>query len=82
MGQAWVSQAQGRNLVSNRYNREGVFVLPSSRYFRDEASSSFWIQYQIVDQSQASSGPYNVTVNSLPNQEENDSRLSSCASLM
>jgi hypothetical protein len=59
---AWVSQAQGRNLVSNRYNREGVFVLPSSRYFRDEASSSFWVQYQIVDQSRASSGPYNVTV--------------------
>ncbi|CAK9271598.1 unnamed protein product [Sphagnum jensenii] len=59
---AWVSQGQGRNLVSNRYNREGVFVLPSSRYFRDEASSSFWVQYQIVDQSRASSGPYNVTV--------------------
>ncbi|CAM6018279.1 unnamed protein product [Sphagnum balticum] len=59
---AWVSQAQGRNVVSNRNNREGVFVLPSSRSYRDESGPSFWVQYQIVDESRASSGPYNIVV--------------------
>ncbi len=74
--QAWVSQAQGRNVVSNRNNREGVFVLPSSRSYRDESGSSFWVQYQIVDRLRASSGPYNIVVSvPAPNPGGHDNRL-------
>ncbi|KAH9324109.1 hypothetical protein KI387_004287, partial [Taxus chinensis] len=65
---AWTSQTQGRNNAASRYNREGIFVLPSSRTFRDEEGDSFWVQFKIVDQHRLPSGlqaPYNVTVNSL-----------------
>lgn len=63
--QTWPSQLQGRNVVASKQNREGVFVLSSSRNFRDEAGSNFWVQFKIVDQHRpmaGSAGSYNVTV--------------------
>lgn len=63
--QAWPSQLQGRNVVASKQNREGVFVLPHSRNFRDEAGSNFWVQFKIVDQHRIMAGShdsYNVTV--------------------
>lgn len=62
---AWTSQNQGRNNAASRYNREGIFVLPSSRTFRDEEGDSFWVQFKIVDEHRrplGSQAPYNVTV--------------------
>lgn len=56
---------QGRNNAANRYGREGVFVSPSSRAFRDEEGKSFWVDIEIVDEHRYPSGlqaPYNVTV--------------------
>jgi len=70
--QAWRSNNQGRNNVANRYNREGVYIKPSSRSFRDEEGKSFWVEFEIVDKYRIPSGsqaPYNVTVScSLNNQ--------------
>ena len=63
--QAWPSQLQGRNVIASKYNREGIFIRPNSRVFRDEAGSNFWVQFQIVDQHRPTAGPpgpYNVTV--------------------
>eukprot|EP01018_Ginkgo_biloba_P034640 Gb_30710 [translate_table: standard] len=62
---SWTSQTHGRNNIASHYNREGIFVLPSSRTFRDEEGRSFWLQFKIVDQHRipsGSQGPYNVTV--------------------
>ncbi|KAG0582223.1 hypothetical protein KC19_3G044000 [Ceratodon purpureus] len=62
---AWPSQLQGRNVVASKQNREGIFVVPNSRNFRDEAGSNFWVQFKIVDQHRpmaGSPGSYNVTV--------------------
>ncbi|KAL9263582.1 DEFECTIVE IN EXINE FORMATION 1-like protein [Drosera capensis] len=61
---AWRSTNQGRNHVANRHNREGIFVLPSYRNFRDEEGKNFWIEVEIVDKHRypsGSQGPYNVT---------------------
>lgn len=63
--QAWRAPNQGRNNVVNRNNREGVYVTPSSRAFRDEEGKSFWVEIEIVDRYRFPSGsqaPYNVTV--------------------
>lgn len=64
----WTSQTQGRSNVASRHNREGIFVLPSSRVLRDEEGDSFWLQFKILDQHRVPSGshgPYNVTVSLL-----------------
>ncbi|KAJ6331566.1 hypothetical protein OIU76_010028 [Salix suchowensis] len=61
---AWRSSNQGRNNLANRYNREGVYITPSSRSFRDEEGKSFWVEFEIVDKYRFPSGsqaPYNVT---------------------
>lgn len=61
---AWKSGNQGRNNVAARVNREGIYVLPSHRNFRDEAGKSFWVEFEIVDKYRHPSGtqaPYNVT---------------------
>ncbi|XP_011012356.1 PREDICTED: uncharacterized protein LOC105116623 isoform X1 [Populus euphratica] len=61
---AWRSTNQGRNNLANRYNREGVYIKPSSRSFRDEEGKSFWVEFEIVDKYRIPSGsqaPYNVT---------------------
>ncbi|KAH7852432.1 hypothetical protein Vadar_024746 [Vaccinium darrowii] len=63
-GNAWRAYNQGRNNVANRFNREGIYVSPSSRAFRDEGSKSFWVEMEIVDRYRIPSGsqaPYNVT---------------------
>ncbi|KAF9680005.1 hypothetical protein SADUNF_Sadunf06G0075200 [Salix dunnii] len=63
-GNAWRSSNQGRNNMANRYNREGVYITPSSRSFRDEEGKSFWVEFEIVDKYRFPSGsqaPYNVT---------------------
>lgn len=62
---AWRSAYQGRNNVATRYNREGIYVLPSHRNFRDEEGKNFWIEFEIVDAYRHPSGtqaPYNVTI--------------------
>ncbi|KAF9665162.1 hypothetical protein SADUNF_Sadunf16G0093400 [Salix dunnii] len=61
---AWRSTNQGRNNVANRYNREGLYITPSSRSFRDEEGKNFWVEFEIVDKYRIPSGsqaPYNVT---------------------
>ncbi|XP_077216185.1 protein DEFECTIVE IN EXINE FORMATION 1-like isoform X2 [Tasmannia lanceolata] len=61
---AWRSPNQGRNNVATRSHREGVFVLPASRAFRDEEGKNFWVEIEIVDRYRfpsGSQGPYNVT---------------------
>ncbi|XP_077238805.1 protein DEFECTIVE IN EXINE FORMATION 1-like [Tasmannia lanceolata] len=61
---AWKSPNQGRNNVATRYNREGIYVSPTSRAFRDEEGKNFWVEMEIVDQYRfpsGSQGPYNVT---------------------
>lgn len=61
---AWRSPDHGRNNVANRFNREGIYVAPSSRAFRDEEGKSFWVEIEIVDRYRFPSGsqaPYNVT---------------------
>ncbi|KAF7143171.1 hypothetical protein RHSIM_Rhsim05G0205700 [Rhododendron simsii] len=63
-GNAWRAHNQGRNNVANRFNREGVYISPSSRAFRDEEGKSFWVEIEIVDRYRIPSGsqaPYNVT---------------------
>ncbi|GMH23043.1 hypothetical protein Nepgr_024886 [Nepenthes gracilis] len=60
----WRSTNQGRNNAASRYNREGIYILPSSRNFHDEESKSFWLEVEIVDRYRHPSGsqaPYNVT---------------------
>lgn len=61
---SWRSHNQGRNNVANRFNREGIHVLPSSRTYRDEEGKSFWVEIEIVDKYRVpsgSQGSYNVT---------------------
>jgi hypothetical protein len=61
---AWRAPNQGRNNAVNRYNREGVYITPSSRTFRDEEGKSFYVEIEIVDKYRFPSGsqaPYNVT---------------------
>ncbi|KAI4331700.1 hypothetical protein MLD38_029857 [Melastoma candidum] len=61
---AWRSANQGRNNYACRYDREGVYVTPSSRTFRDEEGKNFWVEIEIVDKHRYPSGdhaPYNVT---------------------
>lgn len=63
--QSWRSPNQGRNNAAYRYNREGIYVTPSSRAFRDEEGKNFWVEIEIVDRHRFPSGsqaPYNVTV--------------------
>ncbi|XP_057517202.1 protein DEFECTIVE IN EXINE FORMATION 1 [Amaranthus tricolor] len=62
---AWRSAYQGRNNVASRYNREGIYVLPSHRNFRDEEGKNFWVEFEVVDSYRHLSGtqaPYNVTM--------------------
>ncbi|KAL2652047.1 hypothetical protein R1flu_020175 [Riccia fluitans] len=61
---AWPSQTQGRNVFSSRHQREGVYVVPHSRSFRDEAGDSFYVTYEIVDKYRpgVTQGPYKVKV--------------------
>ncbi|OIT01074.1 PREDICTED: protein DEFECTIVE IN EXINE FORMATION 1-like [Nicotiana attenuata] len=65
---AWRSPNQGRNNAAYRLDREGVYVTPSSRAFRDEEGKSFWVEIEIFDRYRYPSGsqaPYNVTVSLL-----------------
>jgi len=65
---AWRAHNQGRNNVANRFNREGIYISPSSRVFRDEEGKSFWVEIEIVDKYRIPSGsqaPYNVTTTML-----------------
>jgi len=65
---AWRAHNQGRNNVANRFNREGIYISPSSRDFRDEEGKSFWVEIEIVDKYRIPSGsqsPYNVTTTML-----------------
>ncbi|KAK6779175.1 hypothetical protein RDI58_021359 [Solanum bulbocastanum] len=65
---SWRSPNQGRNNAAYRLDREGVYVTPSSRAFRDEEGKSFWIEIEIFDKYRYPSGsqaPYNVTVSLL-----------------
>ncbi|KAJ8550977.1 hypothetical protein K7X08_000347 [Anisodus acutangulus] len=65
---AWRSPNQGRNNAAYQLDREGVYVTPSSRAFRDEEGKSFWIEIEIFDKYRYPSGsqaPYNVTVSLL-----------------
>ncbi|KDP24492.1 hypothetical protein JCGZ_25056 [Jatropha curcas] len=65
---AWRSANQGRNNVANRFNREGIYVTPSSRAFRDEEGKYFWVEIDIVDKYRFPSGsqaPYKVTTSLL-----------------
>ncbi|CAH1433062.1 unnamed protein product [Lactuca virosa] len=65
---AWRSHNQGRNNVAARVEREGVYVTPSSRTFRDEEGKNFWVEIEIVDKHRVpsgSQGPYNVTTSLL-----------------
>ncbi|KAL0451059.1 UNVERIFIED_CONTAM: protein DEFECTIVE IN EXINE FORMATION 1 [Sesamum latifolium] len=67
-GNAWRSPSQGRNNVAHRYNRQGIYVTPSSRAFRDEEGKNVWVEVEIVDRYRFPSGsqaPYNVTVSLL-----------------
>lgn len=62
---AWRSTNQGRNNVASRYNREGIYVSPSHRNFRDEAGKNFWVEFEIFDLYRHPSGTqasYNVTM--------------------
>ncbi|KAJ9548773.1 hypothetical protein OSB04_021316 [Centaurea solstitialis] len=62
---AWRSHNQGRNNVAARVDREGIYVTPSSRAFRDEEGKNFWVEIEIVDKHRVpsgSQGPYNVTL--------------------
>ncbi|CAA3027958.1 DEFECTIVE IN EXINE FORMATION 1 [Olea europaea subsp. europaea] len=65
---AWRSSNQVRNNVAHRYGREGIYVTPLSRTFRDEEGKSFWVEVEIVDRYRFPSGsqaPYNVTISLL-----------------
>ncbi|KAL5709223.1 Protein DEFTIVE IN EXINE FORMATION 1 [Ranunculus cassubicifolius] len=63
---SWRSSNQGRNNVAHRLNRQGIYITPSSRTFRDEESKNFWVEFEIVDNyrlppGSSSQAPYNVT---------------------
>ncbi|CAL5389798.1 unnamed protein product [Camellia sinensis] len=63
-GNAWRVHNQGRNNVANRFNRQGIYISPSSRAFRDEEGKNFWVEIEIIDKYRFPSGsqaPYNVT---------------------
>ncbi|PIA54423.1 hypothetical protein AQUCO_00900758v1 [Aquilegia coerulea] len=65
---SWRSSNQGRNNVANRFNREGIYITPSSRAFRDEEGKNFWLEFEIVDTYRLPSGsqaPYNVTISNM-----------------
>ncbi|XP_071723055.1 protein DEFECTIVE IN EXINE FORMATION 1 [Rutidosis leptorrhynchoides] len=65
---AWRSHNQGRNNIAARIDREGIYVTPSSRTFRDEEGKNFWVEIEIVDKHRVpsgSQGPYNVTTSLL-----------------
>ncbi|KAL8526763.1 hypothetical protein ACS0TY_015826 [Phlomoides rotata] len=65
---AWRSSNQGRNNAAHRHKRQGIYVTPSSRAFRDEEGKNFWVEVDIVDGYRFPSGvqaPYNVTVSLL-----------------
>ncbi|KAL4572351.1 hypothetical protein LXL04_019124 [Taraxacum kok-saghyz] len=65
---AWRSHNQGRNNIAARVEREGVYVTPSSRTFRDEEGKHFWVEIEIIDKHRVpsgSQGPYNVTTSLL-----------------
>ncbi|GFP86256.1 hypothetical protein PHJA_000769400 [Phtheirospermum japonicum] len=67
-GNAWRTPNQGRNNAAHRMNRQGIYVTPSSRGFRDEEGKNFWVEVEIVDRYRFPSGsqaPYNVTVSLL-----------------
>ncbi|XP_042511011.1 protein DEFECTIVE IN EXINE FORMATION 1 [Macadamia integrifolia] len=78
---AWRSPYQGRNNFANRYNREGIYVLPPSRAFRDEEGKNFWMEIEIVDRYRFPSGsqaPYNVTTTLfVPGNYQGDRRITS-----
>ncbi|KAJ4761384.1 hypothetical protein LUZ62_071759 [Rhynchospora pubera] len=60
----WRSTNHGKNNMAYRYNREGVYVAPGSRAFRDEEGKHFWVETHIVDSYRMPSGsqaPYNLT---------------------
>lgn len=64
----WRSPNQGRNNPGIRFNREGIYVSPASRSFRDEEGKHFWVEFEIIDKYRVPSGfqgPYNVTINLL-----------------
>ncbi|KAG0468105.1 hypothetical protein HPP92_017433 [Vanilla planifolia] len=64
----WRSPNQGINNPASRYDREGIYVLHTSRGFRDEEGKSFWVEFEIIDKYRVPSGfqgPYNVTLNLL-----------------
>lgn len=65
---AWRLPNQGRNNVAHSYERQGIYVTPSSRAFRDEEGKNFWVEVDIVDNHRFPSGlqaPYNVTISLL-----------------
>ncbi|KAJ7534477.1 hypothetical protein O6H91_13G096300 [Diphasiastrum complanatum] len=77
---SWPTQAQGKNVFTSRLNREGVFILPASRTFRDETGDSFWVQFKIIDNNGGGiSGlhaPYQTSVTLLiPGNYPSDKRL-------
>ncbi|XP_068638086.1 protein DEFECTIVE IN EXINE FORMATION 1 [Aristolochia californica] len=76
---AWRSDNQGRNNYASRYNREGIYVSPSSRAFRDEEGKHFWVEIEIVDRYRipsGSQGPYNTTTTLLvPGNYQGDRRI-------
>ncbi|KAK8946301.1 hypothetical protein KSP40_PGU004761 [Platanthera guangdongensis] len=64
----WRSFNHGRNYPGIRYDRQGIYVTPASRAFRDEEGKHFWIEFEIIDKYRVPSGfqgPYNVTINLL-----------------
>ncbi|XP_042054451.1 protein DEFECTIVE IN EXINE FORMATION 1-like [Salvia splendens] len=65
---AWRSPNQGRNNAAHQHNRQGIYITPSSRAFRDEEGKHFWVEVEIVDRYRFPSGsqaPYNVTISLL-----------------
>ncbi|KAG9453874.1 hypothetical protein H6P81_006778 [Aristolochia fimbriata] len=76
---AWRSGDQGRNNYASRYNREGIYITPSSRAFRDEEGKHFWVEMEIVDKYRIPSGtqgPYNVTTTlQVPGNYQGDRRI-------
>ncbi|KAJ4970335.1 hypothetical protein NE237_003434 [Protea cynaroides] len=78
---AWRSPNQGRNNFASRDNREGIYVLHSSRAFRDEEGKNFWLEMEIVDRYRFPSGsqaPYNVTTTLLvPGNYQGDRQITS-----
>ncbi len=61
------SQLQGRNGFTYRNDHQGIYVLPSSRGYRDVIGRTFYIQFEIVDNRVYTEGTqapfYKVQVN-------------------